>query len=64
MFTVRPRCESLLPDHSLLSSSAPGAGGCQGETVYKHTDEEPVDGYYTPRSPPVRLLIVIPLRPT
>jgi hypothetical protein len=39
---------SRLPNRSLLSSSAPGAGGRQDATVYKHTDEEPV--YYTPRS--------------
>jgi actin cytoskeleton-regulatory complex protein PAN1 len=41
---------SRLPNRSLLSSSAPGAGGRQDATVYKHTDEEPVGGYYTPRS--------------
>ena len=41
---------SRLPNRSLLSSNAPGAGGRQDATVYKHTDEEPVGGYYTPRS--------------
>jgi hypothetical protein len=41
---------SRLPNRSLLASSAPGAGGRQDATVYKHTDEEPVGGYYTPRS--------------
>ena len=41
---------SRLPNRSLLSSSAPGAGGRQDATVYKHTEEEPVGGYYTPRS--------------
>ncbi|KAI9449187.1 hypothetical protein F5148DRAFT_1248554 [Russula earlei] len=41
---------SRLPNRSLLSSSAPGAGGRQDATVYKHTDEEPAGGYYTPRS--------------
>ena len=41
---------SRLPSRSLHSSSAPGAGGRQDATVYKHTDEEPVGGYYTPRS--------------
>lgn len=41
---------SRLPNRSLHSSSAPGAGGRQDATVYKHTDEEPAGGYYTPRS--------------
>ena len=41
---------SRLPNRSLLSSSAPGAGGRQDATVYEHTDEEPVGGYYTPCS--------------
>lgn len=40
---------SRLPNRS-LHSSAPGAGGRQDATVYKHTDEEPAGGYYTPRS--------------
>ncbi|KAH9019377.1 hypothetical protein EDB84DRAFT_1517396 [Lactarius hengduanensis] len=41
---------SRLPNRSLHTSSAPGAGGRQDATVYKHTDEEPAGGYYTPRS--------------
>ena len=41
---------SRLLNHSLLSSSAPAAGGRQDSTVYKHTDEVPVGSYYTPRS--------------
>ncbi|KAI9451971.1 hypothetical protein BJY52DRAFT_1295264 [Lactarius psammicola] len=41
---------SRLPNRSLHSSGAPGAGGRQDATVYKHTDEEPAGGYYTPRS--------------
>jgi len=41
---------SRLPNRSLHSSSAPGAGRRQDATVYKHTDEEPAGGYYTPRS--------------
>ncbi|KAI0261797.1 hypothetical protein BC834DRAFT_925418 [Gloeopeniophorella convolvens] len=41
---------SRLPNRSLHSTSAPGAGGRQDATVYKHTDEEPTGGYYIPRS--------------
>jgi hypothetical protein len=41
---------SRLPNRSLHSTSAPGAGGRQDATVYKHTDDEPAGGYYTPRS--------------
>ena len=33
-----------------MSSGAPGAGGRQDATVYKHTDSEAPGSYYTPRN--------------
>lgn len=41
---------SYLKDRSFNSTSAPGAGGRQDATVYKHTDAEPPGGFYQPRS--------------
>ncbi|KAG1741757.1 uncharacterized protein EDB91DRAFT_313156 [Suillus paluster] len=41
---------SRLKERSFNSTSAPGAGGRQDATVYKHTDAEPPGGFYQPRS--------------
>ncbi|TFY78974.1 hypothetical protein EWM64_g5039 [Hericium alpestre] len=41
---------SRLKERSFNSTGAPGAGGRQDATVYKHLDAEPPGGYYTPPS--------------
>jgi hypothetical protein len=41
---------SKLKGRSFNSTSAPGAGGRQDATVYKHEDYEPAGGFYTPAS--------------